>query len=89
MYIYIYIHAHLFNHIFIFDTPDLYSSITDDDEEPRCKVAYLDLDEGAEENTNWIKRAGKAKVIYPNGHSFEGKEIHNLFFSLSICCLFD
>jgi hypothetical protein len=47
--------------------------MADDDEEPRCKVSYLDVAEGAEEETNWIKRAGKARVVYPNGHSFEGK----------------
>jgi hypothetical protein len=47
--------------------------MADDDEEPRCKVSYLDVAEGAEEETNWIKRAGKARVIYPNGHSFEGR----------------
>jgi hypothetical protein len=40
-----------------------------DDEEPQCKVEYLD--EPVEE-TNWIKRAGKAKVTYVNGHTFEG-----------------
>lgn len=45
-----------------------------DEEEPQCKVEYLDLPEGAEpEETNWIRRAGKAKVTYPNGHIFEGK----------------
>jgi len=44
-----------------------------DEEEPQCKVEYLDLPEGAEpEETNWIRRAGKAKVTYPNGHVFEG-----------------
>lgn len=44
-----------------------------DEEEPQCKVEYLDLPEGAEpEETNWIRRAGKAKVTYPNGHIFEG-----------------
>lgn len=46
--------------------------MADDDEEPRCKVSYLDCAEGAEEEAVWIKRAGRAKVIYPNGHSFEG-----------------
>ena len=45
-----------------------------DEEEPQCKVEYLDLPEGAEpEETNWIRRAGKAKVTYPNGHIFEGE----------------
>ena len=47
--------------------------MADDDEEPRCKVSYLDCAEGAEEEAVWIKRAGRAKVVYPNGHIFEGK----------------
>jgi hypothetical protein len=42
-----------------------------DEEAPQCKVEYLDLPEGTEE-TNWIKRAGKCKVTYPNGDTFEG-----------------
>ncbi len=42
------------------------------DEEPQCKVEYLDLPDGGAEETNWIKRAGKAKVTYPNGEIFEG-----------------
>ena len=41
-----------------------------DDDEPRCKVEYLDVAEP--EETNWIRRAGKCKVTYPNGHVFEG-----------------
>jgi hypothetical protein len=41
------------------------------DEEPQCKVEYLDLAEGTEE-TNWIKRAGKCRVTYPNNEVFEG-----------------
>lgn len=46
------------------------------DEEPQCKVEYLDVPEGAEpEETNWIKRAGKCRVTYPNGHVFEGRRI--------------
>lgn len=44
-----------------------------DDETPQCKVEYNDLPDGSIEETNWIKRAGKAKVIYPNGHVFEGE----------------
>jgi hypothetical protein len=43
------------------------------DEEPQCKVEYTDLPDGAVEETNWIKRAGKCKVTYPNGDIFEGK----------------
>jgi hypothetical protein len=40
---------------------------------PVFKVEYLDLPEGAEpEEANWIKRAGRAKVTYPNGSTFEG-----------------
>lgn len=46
-----------------------------DEEEPQCKVEYLDAPEGAEEVTNWIKRAGKARVTYPNGEIFEGKPL--------------
>ena len=43
------------------------------DEEPQCKVEYLDLAEGADpEETNWIKRGGKCKVTYVNGCIFEG-----------------
>lgn len=42
------------------------------DDEPQCKVEYIDLPEGATEETNWIKRAGKCRVVYPNGHTFEG-----------------
>lgn len=48
-----------------------------DEEEVHCKVEYLDLPEGAEpEETNWIRRAGKCRVTYPNGHIFEGCQIH-------------
>jgi hypothetical protein len=43
-----------------------------DEEAPQCKVEYLDLPEGATEETNWIKRAGKCKVTYPTGDTFEG-----------------
>jgi hypothetical protein len=42
-----------------------------DEEAPQCKVEYLDNTEGPEE-TNWIKRAGRARVTYPNGCTFEG-----------------
>lgn len=42
------------------------------DEEPQCKVEYLDTPDGSPEETNWIKRAGKCKVTYPNTHTFEG-----------------
>ena len=49
-------------------------NMADEEEEPRCKVTYIDLPEGATEETNWIKRAGKCQVVYPNGgHTFEGK----------------
>lgn len=40
------------------------------DEAPQCKVEYTDVD--PVEETNWIKRAGKCKVTYVNGHIFEG-----------------
>ena len=44
-----------------------------DDEENQIKVEYIDLPEGAEEEvTNWIRRAGKARITYPNGDIFEG-----------------
>lgn len=43
-----------------------------DEEVPQCKVEYLDLPEGATEETNWIKRAGRCKVTYPNGEIFDG-----------------
>jgi hypothetical protein len=43
-----------------------------DDEEPQCRVEYNDLADGSTEETNWIKRAGRAKVTYVNGHVFEG-----------------
>ena len=35
--------------------------MADEEEEPRCKVVYVDLPEGATEETNWIKRAGKCQ----------------------------
>ena len=41
-----------------------------------CAVQYLDVD--PVEETNWIKRAGRVKVVYPNGHEFEG--IASLYF---------
>lgn len=44
--------------------------MADDDETPQCKVEYIDLAEP--EETNWIKRAGKCRVTYPNGCTFEG-----------------
>lgn len=40
------------------------------DDEPQVKVEYTDGPEP--EETNWIKRAGKAKVTYVNGSTFEG-----------------
>ena len=43
-----------------------------DEDTPQCKVEYIDLPDGATEETNWIKRAGKCKVTYVNGHTFEG-----------------
>jgi hypothetical protein len=52
--------------------------MADEEDVPRCKVTYIDLPEGATEETNWIKRAGKCQVVYPNGgHTFEGKRRHN------------
>ena len=43
-----------------------------DEEESGCKVEYLDTPDGSVEETNWIKRAGKARVTYPNGSTFTG-----------------
>lgn len=43
-----------------------------DDEEVGCKVEYLDTADGTPEETNWIMRAGRARVTYPNGCTFEG-----------------
>lgn len=44
-----------------------------DDDEQGCRVEYIDLPEGSPEDiTNWIRRAGKAKVTYPDGCTFEG-----------------
>jgi len=42
------------------------------DDEPMCKVEYLDSADGTPEETNWIKRAGYAKVTYTNGCVFTG-----------------
>ena len=44
-----------------------------DEEDAGCKVVYMDLADGNNEETNWIKRAGKAMVTYPNGCTFTGK----------------
>lgn len=41
----------------------------DDGEMAEFTIEYLD---GEMEVTNWLKRPGKAKVIYPNGDVFEG-----------------
>jgi hypothetical protein len=43
-----------------------------DEDEPQHKVEYLDRPEGEPEEANWVTRAGKARVTYPNGHVFEG-----------------
>lgn len=48
-----------------------------DDDEQRCRVIYLDNTDGEGEEECWIKRAGKVKVEYPNGHIFEGTEADN------------
>ncbi len=45
-----------------------------DEEEPQCRVEYLDVADGEEEVTNWIKRAGKCRVTYPGGDIFEGSQ---------------
>ncbi|CAM9296018.1 unnamed protein product, partial [Laminaria digitata] len=43
------------------------------DEEEEYKAEYLDTAEDAEpEVANWLPRAGKAKVIYAGGSTFEG-----------------
>jgi len=44
-----------------------------DEDEPGWKVEYLDTIDGVPEETNWIKRAGRAKVTYPNGATFQGE----------------
>jgi hypothetical protein len=54
------------------------------DEEPQCKVEYSDLPDGAVEETNWIKRAGRCKVTYPNGEVFDGKSVFFSFQSMKI-----
>jgi hypothetical protein len=41
-----------------------------DEDAPQCKVTYTDKEEP--EETNWIRRAGTAEVVYPNGHTFKG-----------------
>ena len=46
--------------------------MADDDDEPKCKVEYLDTPDGIPDETNWIKRAGKARVTYPNNCVFTG-----------------
>lgn len=45
------------------------------DEEAEYKVKYIDVEEDAEEATefNWVSRAGKALVTYPNGCTYEGE----------------
>ena len=55
--------------------------MADDDEELRCKVTYIDLSGGIDEETCWIKKAGKVRVVYPNGHTFEGNLTHKVAFS--------
>lgn len=47
------------------------------DEEAQTKVEYLDTPDGTPEETNWIKRAGRCKVTYPSGHTFEGINYRN------------
>ena len=47
--------------------------MADEEEEgPFCSVVYTDLPEGETEETNWIKRAGRATVTYVNGCTFTG-----------------
>ena len=44
-----------------------------DEEETAHKVQYLDVPEGEEPlETNWIVRAGRALVTYPDGSTYEG-----------------
>jgi hypothetical protein len=50
------------------------------EEEQGCKVEYLDTADGSPEEANWIKRAGRAKVTYPNGCVFEGKFLELLVY---------
>ena len=44
----------------------------EEEEGPFCSVVYTDLPEGETEETNWIKRAGRATVTYVNGCTFTG-----------------
>ena len=55
-----------------------------DEDTPQCKVEYIDLPDGATEETNWIKRAGKCKVTYVNGHTFEGSRVGEKMFPLPL-----
>lgn len=50
-----------------------------DEEEAGCKVEYLDTIDGTPEESNWIVRAGRARVTYPNGCVFEGEFISLVF----------
>ena len=44
-----------------------------EDEQPQCQVEYLDVPEGEEPQIHtWIARAGRARVTYPDGNTFEG-----------------
>lgn len=45
-----------------------------DEEEALHKVQYLDVPEGEEPlEANWIVRAGRALVTYPDGSTYEGE----------------
>jgi hypothetical protein len=45
-----------------------------DEEEVAHKVQYLDVPEGEEPlETNWIVRAGRALVMYPDASTYEGE----------------
>lgn len=46
--------------------------MADEDDVVLCRVEYLDLPDNGVDETNWIKRAGKCRITYPNGHIFEG-----------------
>lgn len=58
-----------------------------DDEEVGCKVEYLDTIDGTPEETNWIVRAGRARVTYPNGCVFEGIRILFILFYYTLYLL--
>ena len=43
----------------------------EEEESGAYRIEYLDGEEG--ESYNWVKRAGKARITYADGSTFEGK----------------